>query len=330
VRDPKDGSPLARPARLRLIGTAAVVAIAVFAPWAARNWLELGSPLPGQAVSNALFISGTDVFAWDDVPTLSRYLDQGLGAIIGARVVAIGHNLLNVLVYLGVPLSVIGLAALPWTGRGPALRPLLLFGLVTFLVTSLVFPVATTWGTFLHAAGAIHVLVVISALLALDGLIVRVGRWRGWTRPVAWLGPAFAVAGAALFSAVLLPSFGDASERVERRYAAIGPMLADADLALDPASPVITDFPIWLAETWRQPSLALPDEPPASVASLARAFPGTRTVLVFGGLGSDFVEGLAAGSPEAACFEEVALTVPTDPAAASAVEGVRAWRFVCP
>ncbi len=34
--------------------------------------------------------------------------------------------------------------------------PLVGFSLTTFLVATLVFPVATTWGTFLHAAGAIH------------------------------------------------------------------------------------------------------------------------------------------------------------------------------
>ena len=36
--------------------------------------------------------------------------------------------------------------------------------LVTFAFTSLVFPVATTWGTFLHAAGPVHVLLVIAVL----------------------------------------------------------------------------------------------------------------------------------------------------------------------
>ena len=35
------------------------------------------------------------------------------------------------------------------------------------------------------------------------------------------------------------------------------------------AGPVITNFPIWMAETMRIPALALPDEPPSSVLTLA-------------------------------------------------------------
>ncbi len=84
------------------------------------------------------------------------------------RIEGLWHNLGSVLLFPGFPISFIGLVALPWQARGRTLRPLLLLSLITFLVTSLVFPVATTWGTFLHAAGPFHVLLVISALLALD------------------------------------------------------------------------------------------------------------------------------------------------------------------
>ena len=40
------------------------------------------------------------------------------------------------------------------------------------------------------------------------------------------------------------------------------------------AGPVITNFPIWLAETQRIPALALPNEPPTDVLDLARSFDG--------------------------------------------------------
>ena len=46
----------------------------------------------------------------------------------------------------------IGILALPWQARDRALRPVVLISAIAFLVTSLLFPVATTWGTFLHAA----------------------------------------------------------------------------------------------------------------------------------------------------------------------------------
>ena len=45
----------------------------------ARDWLVFGNPLPGQAAANALSVTGFDIFAWSDPPTLARYLAVGLG-----------------------------------------------------------------------------------------------------------------------------------------------------------------------------------------------------------------------------------------------------------
>ena len=197
-----------RTERVGLIAVPALIAVAVFVPWAIRDWLAFGSPLPGQAVANALSLDGRDIFAWSDPPTLQRYLAAGLPRFEGGAS-GFAHNLLNVLLLLGLPISVIGLAALPWFGRGRALRPLVLFSALTFAITTLLFPVATTWGTFLHAAGAIHVLLIITCLMALDWLIAAVGIRRSWTRPVAWLAPTLTVFGAVLFSLAALPAFGE-------------------------------------------------------------------------------------------------------------------------
>ena len=56
------------------------------------------------------------------------------------RVTGLSHNLFNVLLLLGIPVSLIGLVALPWQGRDRALRPVLLVAVLTFLVTSLAVP----------------------------------------------------------------------------------------------------------------------------------------------------------------------------------------------
>ena len=314
---------------VRLIVVPGIVALAIFAPWALRDWQTFGSPLPGQAVSNAFSITGLDIFAFHDPPTLSRYLAIGPAQLLELRVQGLAHNLFNVLLFLGAPVSVIGLVALPWTGRPLALRPLLVFGTLTFLVTSLVFPVATTWGTFLHAAGPVHVLLLVSCLLALDALIVRVGRMRGWTRPVAWLGPALTVAAAALFTVAALPGYGTQSRDVEHRYAVLGEQMTQAGLAPGAIGPVVTDFPIWWAEAERSPALALPDEPPGSVIGLTLAFPGTQYLV----LGSDprglWPAILSSGIPGADCFERVSLPTPADPADRAAVEGARVYRIAC-
>ena len=112
-----------RAERVRLVAIPALIAVAVFVPWAIRDWVTFGSPLPGQAASNALSLNGRDIFAWSDPPTIQRYLAAGLPRLLELRLIGFAHNLFNVLVLLGMPISVIGLAALPWFGRGHAIRP---------------------------------------------------------------------------------------------------------------------------------------------------------------------------------------------------------------
>ncbi len=315
--------------RIAAIAVPGIVAVAVFAPWAVRDWAVFGSPLPGQAAANALSVTGFDIFAYLDPPTLSRYLAQGPGFIVGSRVDGLVHNLLNVLLFLGLPVSVIGLVALPWTARGRTLRPLLVFSLVTFIATTLLFPVATTWGTFLHAAGPVHVLLVVSCLLALDRLIGAVGRRRGWTRPVAWLGPALAIFGSLLFSVALLPSFGGGSQAAATQYRVLRSALADAGHPLDGRTPVITDFPIWMAEAERQPALALPNEPPANVADLADRF-GAHLLVLLSPERGRWPAILQTDTAKAACFRPVALPQPSDATEREAIADVRVWDIACP
>jgi hypothetical protein len=322
--------PLPRRGRLLFVAIPAAVALVLFVPWTVRDWIAFGSPLPGQALTNALSVEGTDIFAWSDPVSVGRYLSVGLARLLEMRLIGIGHNLFDVLLLPGAPLSVIGLVGLPLVARIRALQPLLLVALVIFLVTSLLFPVSTTWGTFLHAAGAVHAVLIISALLALDGLIAWIGDRRGWTRPVAWLAPALTVSGALLFSAALLPSFGNGSIGTEKTFVAIDRRLAAA--GLDPQAqgqgPVITDYPIWLPYVAGGSAIALPYEPPESVLDLARAFGSTTLVVV--GADHPFPAALAAGTPGSSCFEPVSLAPPTDPGDAEAIGDTQVYRIVCP
>lgn len=315
--------------RLKLVGVVAVVAGLVFLPWAIRDWAVFGSPLPGQAAANAFSITGFDIFAWNDPPTLDRYLSIGPGQLFQMRVDGLTHNLFSVLALPGMPVAVIGLVALPWQGRGHALRPLVMLGALTFAATTLLFPVATTWGTFLHAAGPVQVLLVISALLALDGAIARFGARRGWTRPVAWLGPALGVFASLLFSAALLPSFASGSRTTATFYDQLGARMAAIGRPLDAgAGPVITDFPIWMAESERIPSLALPNETPMDVLDLAAAFPGTRLLIVTGERGQ-WPAILDSGLRGAACFRELDLG-PGPADEPDPLAGTRVFQIVCP
>ena len=322
------GLPIAGRDRLAAVAIPAVVALVVFAPWLIRDQLAFGSPLPGQALSNALSIDGTDIFAWQDPPTLGRYLAIGLPRLLDLRITGIGHNLFDVLLLPGAPLSFIGLAGLPWAARLRSLQPLALVSVAMFLVTALVFPVSTTWGTFLHAAGAIHVLLIVSALLALDALIAAVGWRRGWYRPVAWLAPTLTVSGAILFSALLLPSFGEASLLTLRRFVDLDLRLDEIGLTAEASRPLITDTPIWLSYTHGGTALALPYESPSSVLDLARRFHAPAVVTLTGD--HPFRAAIATGDdPAAGCFEDIT------PPATTALGGddadlLRVYRVSCP
>jgi hypothetical protein len=327
----------------------ALVAILTFAPWAFRDWLVFGSPFPGQALTNALSLDGRDIFAWQVQPTLSRYLEAGIPRLLELRWIGTVHNLTQVLLLLGVPLSVVGLIGLPLVWRPhrgssdgtlvaddppPAdpLRPLLLFSILTFAVASLVFPVSTTWGTFLHAAGAIHVLLVISALLVLDRLIGWVGARRKWTNPVAWLGPAFAIAGCLLFSATLLPEEGRGAREADIRFAELAAALeggaAGVVLANEPG-PVMTDVPIWFAEATRHHTIALPNEPADSILDLARSFDPPARLLVVGAANTGIWPALILdGGPGSECF--VPLELPDPAAHPGALDGFLLFRIRCP
>ncbi len=312
---------------LRLVMGAAVPAMIVFAPWAVRNWVVFGSPLPGQALTNALSLNGADIFAWSDPPTLERYLSAGLPTLAGLRWTGFLHNVASVLLLPGIPIAAIGLAALPWTTLGTSLRLLTTFSVLTFVATTLFFPVATTWGTFLHASAAVQVLLVLSALLALDGLIVAVGRRRGWTRPVAWLGPALGITAGALFTATFLPGFGRDGDATRDEYAALPAALAAAGVPIAPgAGPVITRFPIWLSEATGVRALALPDEPPAAVLDLARAFPGTRLVITAADTDGVWPEIAGTDPIGIQCFEPVSLAS----SGTAALDDVAVFRITCP
>jgi hypothetical protein len=318
-----------RSTRVRAVAVAGLVALLVFAPWMLRNWVVFGSPLPGQAAANALSVTGFDIFAWNDPPTLDRYLAAGPQRLLEMRVEGIQHNLLSVLLVPGVPLSVIGLVALPWQARGAAIRPVVLVAAITFLVTSLAFPVATTWGTFLHAAGPAHVLLVISALLGLDAFIAWVGVRRGWTKHVAWLGATLCIGGSLLFSTVLLPSFGEGSRATAALYAELGRRMSALGHPLDERSPpVLTNFPIWMAESLGPNSLALPNEAPSDVLDLAGTF-GARLLVIAAAEHGQWPAVLETGAAGAGCFRPVALG-PGPSGQPDPLAEIHVYEIVCP
>lgn len=321
---------LDRRRKITLVAVPAAIALAIFVPWMVRDWIEFGNPLPGQALSNALSVTGFDIFAWNNPPTLARYLAEGPQRLLMMRAEGVGHNLFTVLLLPGIPAAFVGLLALPWFVRLRTLVPLAVLSIITFAVTSLVFPVSTTWGTYLHAAGPAHVLLIVCALLALDAVIERVGRFRGWTRPVAWLGGTLTIFGSLLFMVALMPSFGGQSRALAVRYEALAQQMAAAGMPLEDQGAIITNFPIWLSESTGARALALPAESPRDVVDLAEHFPGTWLVIIHGDDHGGWPAVLTTSAPGAECFDEVDLGSSADPRLARALDETRVYRLVCP
>ena len=323
-------TPGSRRRRIGLVAVPAVIGILVVLPWVVRDWVAFGTPLPGQTISNALFVHSYDVFAYGDPPTLAGYLAQGPAALAGMHMAGIAHDLFAVLLIPAFPVGLVGLLVLPWVGRRRSLRPLALVAALTFLITSLAFPIATQSGTFLHAAGSTFVLLTVCCAVALDGLIVRIGRLRHWTNPVSWLGPAFAIAAVVPLCLVSVSSVAGQADEVSARYDALPAAMARAGVALDGVSPVITDNPIWLAESARIPTLALPEESPDSVLVLARHF-GAKLLVVRTETDSEWPGILRQGGAAARCFQEIPISGNPDggPDEVAVLATIHVFRIVC-
>ncbi len=144
-----------RPERLARAALLAVVAAACYAPWGLRQWLVFGTPFPGQTAANAFSVSPNDIFGWSaPPPSLSTYLSIGPAALIDQRVTAFWHNLVDVALVPALPWSVVGIVGVVLLWRARPIRLLIATAAVIFLADTLVFPVSTLYGTFLHGSGA--------------------------------------------------------------------------------------------------------------------------------------------------------------------------------
>jgi hypothetical protein len=101
---------------------------------------------------------------------------------------------------------------------------------------------------------------------------------------------------------------------------------------LDASSgPIVTNFPIWLAETPGVRALALPAEKPSDIVDLATdpAFAGTRLVIVIGADHGGWPGILDQPGPDVECFHELELG-PGPAGRDDPLGDVRAFEIACP
>jgi Dolichyl-phosphate-mannose-protein mannosyltransferase len=246
--------------------------LVVALPWIARNAIVFDGGTLRQTLEIAVATRNEQIFAFADRATLAAFLADGPWAVAARIAEGLRHDLVDVLLVPAAPVGLVGLVALVALRRSPALqqasplRALVIAGLLTFLVTSVVFPVSTLWGTYQHSAGPTLVALIVLAMLGLDAFIAWVGRRRGWSRENAWLAPLAMLVLVVPLAVLFVRLTGLAAEREETRQAVVAGAMAGV---VAPGDLVITDHPMWLAEAADVRTAALPDEPAAAVASLA-------------------------------------------------------------
>jgi hypothetical protein len=252
----------------------------VVVPWLARNTIDLGGPFPGQTIENLFLRRNEDIFAFAERPSASQYLAQDLGTLLGNPLAAAGAAINDALLFPAFPIGVVGLISLFGLWRSPLLRRpsaltvLLWSGALTFLATVMLFPVASRWGTYLHASGPLLVALTALSALGADAFVARISHWRGWPKVNVLVGPLALVLVTVGMSALQLGILGEQTRARQERFAAIAESLAGiADRSGDatPAT-LITDHPMWLATITGRSAIALPDEDPSSVLELGRRF----------------------------------------------------------
>ncbi|MBA3778982.1 MAG: hypothetical protein H0X16_06765 [Chloroflexi bacterium] len=322
---PGSGDPSRRRSAIAALAPVVAAGAVVVAPWLLRNRLTFGSFLPGQTMELAYLTRNEELFSYATRPTLGSFLAQGPGTILEHLVDALTRNLVDLVLIAAAPVGLLGLIAIVALRRSAALRPpaplalLLLVGLLVYAVASLVFPVASAYGTFRHAAGPLLAGLIVTSVLGLDAAVARLGRIRRWERSNAWLGPAIALAAALPLAALQVSVQARQAQELERRLAAVVATLeAQPDFRRPPLgatkprreAAVISDRPIWLAEVLRAPVVALPDETPRQVWQLARDF-NAPLVAIINDRGAQAPSGVRM-LLTSACFELRAIDNSTD------------------
>lgn len=156
--------------------------LAVMGPWLLRNLALFGEPFSPGGGGMLWLTNYNELFIFPASKlTIGHWLQQGLGAILQARLSAFGQNLTTLLAVQGeiflAPLIFLGIWRL-WRMR--AVRLGLLAYLLIFTIMTLVFPYAGARGGLLHSGAAIQPLFWVLAAVGLEVFLSWGVARRGW------------------------------------------------------------------------------------------------------------------------------------------------------
>jgi hypothetical protein len=248
--------------------------VVVMAPWWARQVAVFGSISPSSASGRILWIrSLAEMNSIVGRPTLSTFLDQGLGSLVSSRIAGFSQAVVSFVVLVAgvvlAPTMVIG----AWLRRrSPDYAPFFVYAAILFAFSALVSAVHVPNGTFIHSAVA---LAPQASILALEG-VVAVVVWIA-TRRASWdveQSSRFFVGGAVALTLLvgIAFSFGTRATWAAERDLKIsaGAALAAAGAGSDD---VVMSLDTGGVKYWTgHPGVVAPADPIDTIETVARAY----------------------------------------------------------
>jgi hypothetical protein len=246
----------------------------VMGPWFLRQELTFGSISPTTSGGSALWIR--TIQEWNSItadPSLSKFLAQGPGPIIGSRIggllSAIGNFAVIICSVVLVPFLLIG----AWIRRRSIdFGPWFLYAFLVFLGATILYPLHVPGGAFIHSAVGLEAHAYILSLEGVAALVMWIAKRRpAWDPKTAiplfvTAVVAFVVLTAPLYAFALKGAWDES--RAPR--VALGSQMDSLGVA--PDDRLLTIDSAGLKYYTGRPGIVTPDDPIETIEQVARAY----------------------------------------------------------
>jgi hypothetical protein len=255
--------------------------LVVMVPWFIRQEVTFGSISPTTSGGAALWIR--TIQEWNSItadPSLSKFLAQGPGPILGSRigglVAAIGNFAVIICSVVLVPFLLIG----TWLRRRSIdFGPFFLYTILVFAGAALLYPLHVPGGAFIHSAVGLEAYAYILAMEGVAAMVFWIAkrrpRWDPKTAVPLFIG---AVVGFTVLTAPLYAIAVHASWNASRQ-----PRIALASqldsLGVKPDDRILSIDAAGIKYFTGRPGIVTPDDPIETIQEVARAYDARWLVL---------------------------------------------------
>ena len=255
--------------------------LVVMVPWFVRQEVTFGSISPTTSGGAALWIR--TIQEWNSItadPSLSKFLAQGPGQIIGSRIggliAAIGNFAVIICSVILVPFLLIG----AWLRRRSIdFGPWFLYAILVFAGAALLYPLHVPGGAFIHSAVGLEAHAYILSMEGVAAMVLWIAkrrpRWNPKTAIPLFIG---AVVGFTILTAPLDAIAVQASWNASR-----APRLALASqldsLGVAPDDRILSIDSSGIKYFTGRPGIVTPDDPIGTIEQVARAYDARWLVL---------------------------------------------------